>query len=139
MDGILELSFEGDSSEEDDEAFISEQADIFPAADDVFESGNIYLPRERIIVEITHVYWTSRFNYLRDRVRSPSMVTSNVEDASIPGSTERDATHKVPSRYEISIKHGPFEWKINRRYNDIVALHREIQVDNVKRHVRRGV
>uniref|UniRef100_A0A5K3F5B2 phospholipase D n=2 Tax=Mesocestoides corti TaxID=53468 RepID=A0A5K3F5B2_MESCO len=143
MDGVLELSFEGSSSDDDGDDSLTEQENYFPAANDVFESGQIFLPHEPIKIEITHVYWTSRFNYIRDRVKSPSFSQQTyTASAANDGESNDEVTaastsHKVPSRYEISIQHGPFKWRITRTYNDVVALHREITLDQVKRRVIR--
>lgn len=141
MDGALELSFEGDSTDENEDDCLSEQASFFPPATDVFDAGNIFLPHEPIKVEITHVSWISRFNYLRDRVRSPSIAANYLEENTIGGQSaggvNATSAHKIPSRYEITLHHGPYEWKVVRRYNDIVALHREIVLDQMKRRVIR--
>ncbi|KAL5960444.1 Phospholipase D1 [Taenia solium] len=138
MDTFIELSFEGSSDDEEDAVDV--QDNYFPATGDAFDSGQIYLPNVPIKIKITQVYWTSKFNYLRDRVRSPSFSQHVVDDATI-GSEEPApgaASGKVPSRYEITVHHEPYEWKIMKTYNDIFALHREIAFDQVKRRVKRA-
>ncbi|KAM7536073.1 hypothetical protein Aperf_G00000096551 [Anoplocephala perfoliata] len=136
MSSLLELSFEGSSGEEDESA--DEQDNYFLTAGESFESGQIYLPNVPINIKITQVYWSSKFNYLKDRVRSPSF-SQHVGDETTIGSEEpSSAPGRVPSRYEITIQHGPYEWKLMKRYNDIFALHREIIFDQVKRRVKKA-
>ncbi|EUB58483.1 Phospholipase D2 [Echinococcus granulosus] len=138
MDTFIELSFEGSSDDEEDGVDV--QDNYFPATGDAFDSGQIYLPNVPIKVQITQVYWTSKFNYLRDRVRSPSFSQHIVDDATIASEEPASvaASGKVPSRYEITVHHEPYEWKIMKTYNDIFALHREIAFDQVKLRVRRA-
>ena len=134
----MELSFEGSSGDEED--FVEEQDDYFPATGDAFDSGQIYLPNVPIKIKITQVYWTNKFNYFRDRFRSPSFSQHIIDDATIASEEPASSvtSGKVPSRYEISIQHGPYEWKVMKTYNDIFALHREIAFDQVKRRVKQA-
>ncbi|VDM16136.1 unnamed protein product [Hydatigera taeniaeformis] len=138
MDTFIELSFEGSSDDEED--VVDVQDNYFPAAGESFDSGQIYLPNVPIKIKITQVYWTSKFNYIRDRVRSPSFSQHIVDDATVASEEPASVgtSGKVPSRYEITVHHEPYEWKIMKTYNDIFALHREIAFDQVKRRVKRA-
>lgn len=136
MGTLIELSFEGSSVEEDENT--DEQDNYFPSTGETFESGQIYLPNVPIIIKITQVYWTSKFNYLKDRVRSPSFSQHMTDETTIHSEEPSGAPGRVPSRYEITVHHGPYEWKLIKTYNDIYALHRDIAFDQVKRRVKRA-
>ncbi|VUZ38998.1 unnamed protein product [Hymenolepis diminuta] len=132
----LELSFEGSSGDEDENT--DEQNNYFPTVGETFDSGQIYLPNVPINIKITQVYWTSKFNYLKDRVRSPSLSQHLIDQSTVNSEEPSSGPGRVPSRYEITVTHGPFEWKLMKTYNDIYALHREIGFDQMKRRVKRA-
>lgn len=136
MDTYLELSFEGSSGEEDEQS--DGQDSYFPTVGETFNSGQIYLPNVPINVKITQVYWTSKFNYFKDRIRSPSFSQHIVDQSTISSEEPSSGSGRVPSRYEISVKHGPYEWKLMKTYSDIYSLHREIAFDQMKRKVKRA-
>ncbi|VDL96370.1 unnamed protein product [Schistocephalus solidus] len=134
MEGTFNLAFDEFSSDEEETTEMADDFELyFPTAGDTFNSGNIYLPNEPFKIEITQVLWTRRFHFGHDRIRSSSRVLSATESQS-----EDVSTHNVPSRYELSIKHGPFEWKILRRQADLIGLQRDILLDEVKRRVKKA-
>ncbi|VDN99243.1 unnamed protein product [Rodentolepis nana] len=136
MNTCIELSFEGSSDDEDEST--DEQDGYFPTAGETFDSGQVYLPNVPINIKITQVYWTSKFNYLKDRVRSPSFSQHIVDQSTIDSEEPSSGPGRVPSRYEITVTHGPYEWQLMKTYNDIYALHREIEFDQMKLKVKRA-
>ncbi|VDK86303.1 unnamed protein product [Dibothriocephalus latus] len=135
MDGFFNAAFDEFSSDEDDTTEIADDGEIyFPTTGDTFNSGNIYLPNEPFKIEITQVIWTRRFHFGHDRPRnSGSRPLSRSESTSEDG-----PAHGVPSRYELSIQHGPFEWKILRKQADLISLQRDIVLEQVKRRVKKA-